>query len=112
MAPELLGEREDGSPVRPSKESDVFSFGGIMLQVCLGNFGRLDESVNSAFRSSPTEFPIITSRMMQPSSDAYTPWKNLPDLVILSSLTCTGVLLSNVGQPNLRSVHRPTKLLM
>jgi hypothetical protein len=40
MAPELLGEREDGSPVRPSKESDVFSFGGIMLQVCLENFRR------------------------------------------------------------------------
>lgn len=44
MAPELLGEQEDGSPVRPSKESDVFSFGGIMLQVCLGVFGRLDDS--------------------------------------------------------------------
>ncbi|KAG1858631.1 kinase-like domain-containing protein [Suillus tomentosus] len=33
MAPELLEEREDGTPVRPSKQSDVFSFGGIMLQV-------------------------------------------------------------------------------
>lgn len=112
MAPELLGEQEDGSPVRPSKESDVFSFGGIMLQVCLGVFGRLDDSVSSAFRSLPTEFPIITSRMMQPSSDAYTPWKSLPDFVILPSLTSIGVLLSNVGQPNLRSVHRQTELLM
>ncbi|KAJ8591392.1 kinase-like protein [Rhizopogon salebrosus TDB-379] len=33
MAPELLGEREDGSPVRPSPQSDIYSFGGIMLQV-------------------------------------------------------------------------------
>ncbi|KAG1873605.1 kinase-like protein [Suillus subalutaceus] len=34
MAPELLvPEKEDGSPTRPSKQSDIFSFGGIMLQV-------------------------------------------------------------------------------
>ncbi|KAG1763571.1 kinase-like domain-containing protein [Suillus placidus] len=34
MAPELLvPEQEDGSPTRPSEQSDVFSFGGIMLQV-------------------------------------------------------------------------------
>ncbi|KAG2068972.1 kinase-like protein [Suillus decipiens] len=33
MAPELLGEREDGSQVRPSEQSDIYSFGGIMLQV-------------------------------------------------------------------------------
>ncbi|KAG1748383.1 kinase-like protein [Suillus paluster] len=33
MAPELLAEREDGSPVRPSKQSDIYSFGGIMLQL-------------------------------------------------------------------------------
>ncbi|KIK40073.1 hypothetical protein CY34DRAFT_807560 [Suillus luteus UH-Slu-Lm8-n1] len=34
MAPELLVlEREDGSPTRPSEQSDIFSFGGIILQV-------------------------------------------------------------------------------
>ncbi|KAG0703877.1 kinase-like protein [Suillus ampliporus] len=33
MAPELLVEREDGSPARPSEQSDIYSFGGIMLQV-------------------------------------------------------------------------------
>ncbi|KAG0701412.1 kinase-like protein [Suillus ampliporus] len=33
MAPELLGEREDGSPARPSEQSDIYSFGGIILQV-------------------------------------------------------------------------------
>ncbi|KAG1752440.1 kinase-like domain-containing protein [Suillus paluster] len=33
IAPELLGEREDGSPARPSEQSDIYSSGGIMLQV-------------------------------------------------------------------------------
>ncbi|KAG2142805.1 kinase-like domain-containing protein [Suillus bovinus] len=33
MAPELLIEREDDSQVRPSKQSDMYSFGGVMLQV-------------------------------------------------------------------------------
>ncbi|KAG1848908.1 kinase-like domain-containing protein, partial [Suillus subluteus] len=33
MAPELLIEREDGSQARPSEQSDMYSFGGIMLQV-------------------------------------------------------------------------------
>ncbi|KAG2138078.1 kinase-like domain-containing protein [Suillus bovinus] len=34
MAPELLVlEREDGTPTRPSEQSDIYSFGGIMLQV-------------------------------------------------------------------------------
>ncbi|KAG1794680.1 kinase-like domain-containing protein [Suillus plorans] len=36
MAPELLLEREDGSQVRPSEQSDMYSFGGVMLQVRLG----------------------------------------------------------------------------
>jgi serine/threonine protein kinase len=35
MAPERFEEREDGLPVRPSKQSDIYSFGGIMLLVCL-----------------------------------------------------------------------------
>ncbi|KAG2349257.1 kinase-like protein [Suillus weaverae] len=33
MAPELLVEQEDDSPTRPSEQSDMYSFGGIMLQV-------------------------------------------------------------------------------
>ncbi|KAG0703881.1 kinase-like domain-containing protein, partial [Suillus ampliporus] len=33
MAPELLVEQEDGSSPRPSEQSDIYSFGGIMLQV-------------------------------------------------------------------------------
>ncbi|KAG1788863.1 kinase-like domain-containing protein, partial [Suillus plorans] len=59
MAFELLGEREDGTPVRPSKQSDVFSFGGIMLQV---------RPEYSASRSSPTKSFIITSGMTTWSS--------------------------------------------
>ncbi|KAG1870956.1 kinase-like domain-containing protein [Suillus tomentosus] len=33
MAPELLVEQEDGSQARPTEQSDMYSFGGIMLQV-------------------------------------------------------------------------------
>ncbi|KAG1870954.1 kinase-like domain-containing protein, partial [Suillus tomentosus] len=33
MAPELIVEQEDGSQVRPTEQSDMYSFGGIMLQV-------------------------------------------------------------------------------
>ncbi|KAG2343684.1 kinase-like protein [Suillus weaverae] len=33
VAPELLVEQEDGSQARPSKQSDMYSFGSIMLQV-------------------------------------------------------------------------------
>ncbi|KAG1779930.1 kinase-like domain-containing protein [Suillus placidus] len=36
LAPELLGEPDDELPIRPSKCSDVYSFGGIMLQVLTG----------------------------------------------------------------------------
>ncbi|KAG2139088.1 uncharacterized protein EDB93DRAFT_1164102, partial [Suillus bovinus] len=36
MAPELFVERENGSQVRPNKQSDMYSFGGVMLQVRLG----------------------------------------------------------------------------
>lgn len=35
MAPELLVEQDDG---RPTKHSDIYSFGGIMLQVCKMDF--------------------------------------------------------------------------
>jgi hypothetical protein len=38
MAPELLEDPEDGVAVRSTKYSDIYSFGGIMLLVCLGNF--------------------------------------------------------------------------
>jgi len=48
--------------------------------------------------------------MTQPSSYVYIPGKSLPDLVILRSLTSIGILLTNVGQLNLESVHRQTVL--
>ncbi|KAG1738012.1 hypothetical protein EDB19DRAFT_1909457 [Suillus lakei] len=38
LAPELLGEPDNELPIRPSKCSDIYSFGGIMLQARLGNF--------------------------------------------------------------------------
>jgi len=71
MAPELLvPEREDGSPTRPSEQSDIFSFGGIMLQVHLEYSQLVNDIISSTFRFSPTESPIITSRMTLPSSFA------------------------------------------
>ncbi|KAG1815939.1 uncharacterized protein BJ212DRAFT_1355589, partial [Suillus subaureus] len=33
MAPELFVEQEDGFQVRPSEQSDIDSFGGIMSQI-------------------------------------------------------------------------------
>ncbi|KAJ8581389.1 kinase-like protein [Rhizopogon salebrosus TDB-379] len=33
LAPELLGQSDNDMPVRPRKHSDVYSFGGVMLQV-------------------------------------------------------------------------------
>ncbi|KAG1863252.1 kinase-like domain-containing protein [Suillus subalutaceus] len=48
MAPELL--RDDyGTPVRPTKRSDIYSFGGVMLQVITGDV---------PFHYLP-EFPIV-----------------------------------------------------
>jgi hypothetical protein len=38
MAPELLGEQDDELPIRPTEHSDIYSFGGIMLQVCQKDF--------------------------------------------------------------------------
>jgi serine/threonine protein kinase len=38
MAPERFEEREDGLPVRPSKQSDIYSFGSIMLLVLSRKF--------------------------------------------------------------------------
>jgi hypothetical protein len=71
MAPELLvPEREDGSPTRPSEQSDIFSFGGIMLQERLEYSQLVSNIINSAFRSSLTKFLIITSRMTPRSSYA------------------------------------------
>jgi hypothetical protein len=47
LAPELLGESDNDLPIRPSKHSDVYSFGGIMLQVCREEF--LGSAVKSLF---------------------------------------------------------------
>ena len=60
LAPELLGESEDERPVRPSKHSDVYSFGGIMLQVCRSNPLTPNNIVDPAFRFLPVNFLIIT----------------------------------------------------
>ena len=62
LAPELLGDPEDELPVRPSKYSDIYSFGGIMLQVCLGTFFFLAclMTIDLAFRFLPAKCLITT----------------------------------------------------
>jgi len=109
MAPELFRESEDNQPVRPSKYSDIYSFGGIMLQV-RGTFIFCNVMFTSAFRSSPAKSLIITC-VMQLSVYPYTTVSSPPDHVILQSLTRIGILLKNVGQFHLRIVHRQRELL-
>jgi serine/threonine protein kinase len=53
LAPELLGDLQDKSPVRPTKHSDIYSFGGIMLHVCLGNFHLPMQDVELRFCIGP-----------------------------------------------------------
>lgn len=111
MAPELLLlEQEDGPPPRPSEQSDIFSFGGIMLLVGLGYFQPLDDNIILAFRSSPTKHPIITYGMILPSSGLCRSLNNPPDLVILCSPKNTGSSSSNVGLQILGTVHRRREL--
>jgi serine/threonine protein kinase len=103
MAPELLGESEGDQPVRPSKYSDIYSFGGIMLQVG-GTFILCNTMFSFAFRSSLAKFPIITY-VKQPSAGPYTTVSSPPDHVIRRSLTVIGNLLKNVGHLYLRIVR-------
>jgi hypothetical protein len=60
LAPELLGDPGDDLPVRPTKYSDTYSFGGIMLQVCPMNFILCNEIVTFAPRSLRARSPIFT----------------------------------------------------
>jgi len=109
MAPELLRESEDDQPVRPSKHSDIYSFGGIMLQV-RGIFIFYNVMFTSTFRSSPAKSLIITC-VKQPSVYPFTTVSSPPDHVILQSLTRIGILLKNVGQLHLRIVRQQRGLL-
>ncbi|KAG1747625.1 kinase-like domain-containing protein, partial [Suillus lakei] len=65
MAPELLEDNEDESQVRPSEQSDIYSFGGIMLQVRLGQFQFLNDIMGSTFRSqtpSRSRYPVLPEK--------------------------------------------------
>ncbi|KAG2042012.1 kinase-like domain-containing protein [Suillus americanus] len=93
MAPELLVEREDGTLARPSEQSDIFSFGGIMLQV-------LTNQVPYYHLSNDAAIILCIAKSQTP-----------PDLVILSSLNDTGSLSSNVGLLILGAVHRRRELM-
>ena len=63
-APEsLTGENDNLKRNVPTKESDIYSFGGIMLQVRDGFFNLVSlvlKCIGAPCRSFPGEFPIIT----------------------------------------------------
>ncbi|KAG2128968.1 kinase-like domain-containing protein [Suillus clintonianus] len=69
MAPELLEDRDDGSQVRPSKQSDMYSFGGIMLQV-------LTNKIPYHHLSNDAAIILCIAKSQTPSRSRYTP---LPD---------------------------------
>ncbi|KAG2156438.1 kinase-like domain-containing protein [Suillus clintonianus] len=70
MAPELLvPEQEDGSPTRPSEQSDMYSFGGIMLQV-------LTNKIPYYYLPNDATIVLCIARSEKPSRTRYP---SLPD---------------------------------
>ncbi|KAG2116774.1 kinase-like domain-containing protein [Suillus clintonianus] len=74
MAPELLvPEREDGSPTRPSEQSDIYSFGGIMLQVLtnkipyyyLPNDATIVLCIARSEKPSRSRYPVLLEKYWQ-----------------------------------------------
>ncbi|KAG2156412.1 kinase-like domain-containing protein [Suillus clintonianus] len=64
IAPELLEDREDGSQVRPSEQSDMYSFGGIMLQV-------LTNKTPYYYLSNDAAIILCIARSEKPSRSRY-----------------------------------------
>ncbi|KAG1755340.1 kinase-like domain-containing protein [Suillus lakei] len=70
MAPELLVEREDGSPPRPSEHSDIYSFGGIMLQTLtnkipyhhLSNDAAIILCIAKSEKPSRARYPVLPDK--------------------------------------------------
>jgi serine/threonine protein kinase len=78
MAPELLVlEWDDGPPTRPSKQSDIFSFGGILLQVLTNKI---------PYYYLPNDAAIVLCMASR---------RSLSDLVFLSSLAVYRGMLVN-----------------
>ncbi|KAG1891986.1 kinase-like domain-containing protein [Suillus subluteus] len=74
MAPELLVlEQEDGSPARPSEQSDIFSFGGIILQVLtnkipyyyLPNDAAIILAMHKSEKPSRSRYPVLLEKHWQ-----------------------------------------------
>ncbi|KAG0703870.1 kinase-like domain-containing protein, partial [Suillus ampliporus] len=66
MAPELLRPREDGILARPSEQSDIYSFGGIMLQV-------LTNKIPYCHLSKDAAIILCIARLKKPSRSLYPP---------------------------------------
>ncbi|OAX34441.1 kinase-like protein [Rhizopogon vinicolor AM-OR11-026] len=69
LAPELFGDPEDKPPVRPSKHSDIYSFGAIMLQVLSGKIpyyylgeAALIQRVANGVKPLRARYPSVSNR--------------------------------------------------
>jgi len=69
LAPELLGDSEDELPVRPSKHSDIYSFGGIMLQVLTGkmpyyylNEAAVIQRIGNGIKPLRVRYPVVSDK--------------------------------------------------
>jgi len=69
LAPELLGESDDDLPIRPSKHSDIYSFGGIMLQVLTGRIpyyyigeAAVIRCIGNGVKPSRSRYPVVSDK--------------------------------------------------
>ncbi|OAX35105.1 kinase-like protein [Rhizopogon vinicolor AM-OR11-026] len=69
LAPELLGDPEDNIPVRPRQCSDIYSFGGVMLQVLTSKVpyyylgeGAVTRSIYTGVKPSRSRYPAFSDK--------------------------------------------------
>ncbi|OAX34914.1 WD40 repeat-like protein [Rhizopogon vinicolor AM-OR11-026] len=82
LAPELIGEPEDELPVRPNESSDIYSFGGIMLQVLtskipyyyLGEVA-VSRCIYTGVKPSRSRYPAISDKYWDFIEEC---WSSLP----------------------------------
>ncbi|KAG2753698.1 kinase-like protein, partial [Suillus brevipes Sb2] len=79
LAPELLGEPDNELPIRPSKCSDVYSFGGIMLQVLTSRppYYYLSEPaviqrISSGVKPLRSRYPALSDKYWHPIEECWS----------------------------------------